>query len=150
MLLQMIKNTGKKKTEEAYAKLLRKQTMLGFIGGLCLLVLLPILEMSAYQQGMLVGIAFVLFIIAGSSYATQKDPKKCHQAYINAYDERNMLINKLTTTWTLVFLIIVMSFLVLLDGFFGIGIPYRLLLISLIYFCIFCMIGMKTLLNRFL
>lgn len=150
MLMQMLKNTGKKKTEEAYARLLRKQMVFGFIGGICLLVLLPILEMSSYQQGMLVGLAFSLFIFAGSSYATQKDPQKCHQAYIKAYDERNLLINKLTTTWTLVFLVIVICLLVLLDGFFGIGIPYRLLLVSLIYFCLICVIGMKALFNRFL
>ncbi|MEQ9764565.1 hypothetical protein [Streptococcus jiangjianxini] len=150
MLLQMIKNTGKKKTEEAYAKLLRKQTVLGFIGGLCLFLLLPILEMTSYQQGMLVGLAFGLFIFAWSSYITQKNPKKLHQAYIKAYDERNLLINKLTTTWTLTFLIMVMSLLVFLDGLFGIGISYRLLLVSLIYFSLFCMIGMKVLFNRFL
>lgn len=150
MLEKALKFMGKKKTEEAYAKLLRKQTVFGFIGGLCLLALLPILEMSDYQLGMMVGLAFGLFIFAGASYATQKDPKKLHQAYISAYDERNQLINKLTTTWTLVFLLTVMCLLVLLDGFFGLIIPYRLLLVGLIYFCLICLIGMKALLNRFL
>lgn len=150
MLEKALITMGKKKTEEDYAKQLQKQMVFGLIGGICLSVLLPILEMSAYQQGMLVGLVMALFTFAGSSYATQKSPKKLHQAYINAYDERNLHINKLTTTWTLVFLIIVMGFLVFLDSFFGIGIPYRLLLVSLIYFCLFCMIGIKALLNRFL
>ncbi|MXQ49503.1 hypothetical protein GRB29_09015 [Streptococcus pneumoniae] len=150
MLLKMIKNTRKKKTEDAYAKLLRKQMVIGCIGGIALLVLLPILEMSAYQQGMLVGIVFALFIFAGSSYMTQKDSKKLHQAYVVAYDERNQLINNLTTTWTLVFLMILMSVLLLLDGFFGIVLPNRFLLIAFMYFCLISLVGMKTLLNRFL
>ncbi|WP_438834868.1 hypothetical protein [Streptococcus pluranimalium] len=150
MLLKMIKNTRKKKTEDAYAKLLRKQMVIGCIGGIALLVLLPILGMSAYQQGMLVGIVFALFIFAGSSYMTQKDPKKLHQAYVVAYDERNQLINNLTTTWTLVFLMILMSVLLLLDGFFGIVLPNRFLLIAFMYFCLISLVGMKALLNRFL
>lgn len=150
MLLKMIKNTRKKKTEDAYAKLLRKQMVIGCIGGIALLVLLPILEMSAYQQGMLVGIVFALFIFAGSSYMTQKDPEKLHQAYVVAYDERNQLINNLTTTWTLVFLMILMSVLLLLDGFFGIVLPNRFLLIAFMYFCLISLVGMKALLNRFL
>ncbi|ESV55227.1 hypothetical protein SAG0136_08435 [Streptococcus agalactiae LMG 14747] len=150
MLEKTLKTMGKKKTEEAYAKLLRKQTVFGFIGGICLLALLSILEMSDYQLGMMVGLAFGLFIFAGASYATQKDPKKLHQAYVSAYDERNQLIIRLTTTWTLVFLLMVMCLLILLDGFFGLMIPYRLLLAGLIYFCLICLIGMKALLNRFL
>lgn len=129
----LLKTLGKKKTESEYKKHIARVA--------CSLLSLAILglfivrsnSLSDYTLGLVVGITIGSYALSIYYFAALSHPKRLHQMYIAAYDERNKQILQVTAVATLILEFLLIFALIALNAFVNIQLPYDTVLFILLY-----------------
>ena len=125
MLIKML--LGKKKTEDEFKKYITRVACSLFCLGVLGLFVVRSNSLSDYALGLVLGLTIGVYVL--SIYY----PKRLHQMYIAAYDERNKQILMATAVATLILEFLLIFALIALYAFVNIQLPYVTVLSVLLY-----------------
>ena len=87
MLIKML--LGKRKTEAEFKKYITRVACSLFCLGVLGLFVVRSNSLSDYALGLVLGLTIGVYVLSIYYFATLTHPKRLHQMYIAAYDERN-------------------------------------------------------------
>ena len=90
-------------------------------------------SLSDYALGLVVGVTIGSYALSIYYFAALSHPKRLHQMYIAAYDERNKQILMATAVATLILEFLLIFALIALYAFVNIQLPYVTVLSVLLY-----------------
>ena len=126
MLIKML--LGKRKTEVEFKKYITRVACSLFFLGVLGLFVIRSNSLSDYALGLVLGLTIGVYY-----FATLTHPKRLHQMYIAAYDERNKQILMATAVATLILEFLLIFALIALYAFVNIQLPYVTVLSVLLY-----------------
>ena len=100
MLIKML--LGKRKTEVEFKKYITRVACSLFFLGVLGLFVIRSNSLSDYALGLVLGLTIGVYVLSIYYFATLTHPKRLHQMYIAAYDERNKQILMATAVATLI------------------------------------------------
>ena len=100
MLIKML--LGKRKTEAEFKKYITRVACSLFCLGVLGLFVVRSNSLSDYALGLVLGLTIGAYVKSICYFATLTHPKRLHQMYIAAYDERNKQILMATAVATLI------------------------------------------------
>ena len=131
MLIKML--LGKKKTEDEFKKYIARVACSFFSLGVLGLFIVRSNSLSDYALGLVLGFTIGVYLLSIYYFATLSHPKRLHQMYIAAYDERNKQILKASAVATLILEFLLIFALIALYAFVNIQLPYVTVLSVLLY-----------------
>ena len=131
MLIKML--LGKKKTEDEFKKYIARVACSFFSLGVLGLFIVRSNSLSDYALGLVLGFTIGAYVLSIYYFATLSHPKRLHQMYIAAYDERNKQILKASAVATLILEFLLIFALIALYAFVNIQLPYVTVLSVLLY-----------------
>ena len=131
MLIKML--LGKKKTEDEFKKYIARVACSFFSLGVLGLFIVRSNSLSDYALGLVLGFTIGAYVLSIYYFATLSYPKRLHQMYIAAYDERNKQILKASAVATLILEFLLIFALIALYAFVNIQLPYVTVLSVLLY-----------------
>ena len=132
MLIKML--LGKRKTEAEFKKYITRVACSLFVFGCfgdCFIIRSN--SLSDYAIGLVLGLTIGVYVLSIYYFATLTHPKRLHQMYIAAYDERNKQILMATAVATLILEFLLIFALIALYAFVNIQLPYVTVLSVLLY-----------------
>ena len=129
MLIKML--LGKRKTEAEFKKYITRVACSLFCLGVLGLFVVRSNSLSDYALGLVLGLTIGAYVKSICYFATLTHPKRLHQMYIAAYDERNKQILMATAVATLILEFLLIFALIAL--FVNIQLPYVTVLSVLLY-----------------
>ena len=129
----LLKTLGKKKTESEYEKYIARVACSFFSLGILGLFIVRSNSLSDYALGLVLGLTIGAYVKSICYFATLTHPKRIHQMYIAAYDERNKQILMATAVATLILEFLLIFALIALYAFVNIQLPYVTVLSALLY-----------------
>ena len=131
MLIKML--LGKKKTESEYKKHIARVACSFLSLAILGLFIVRSNSLSDYALGLVLGLTIGVYVLSIYYFATLTHPKRLHQMYIAAYDERNKQILMATAVATLILEFLLIFALIALYAFVNIQLPYVTVLSVLLY-----------------
>ena len=131
MLIKML--LGKRKTEVEFKKYITRVACSLFFLGVLGLFVIRSNSLSDYALGLVLGLTIGVYVLSIYYFATLTHPKRLHQMYIAAYDERNKQILMATAVATLILEFLLIFALIALYAFVNIQLPYVTVLSALLY-----------------
>ena len=131
MLIKML--LGNRKTEAEFKKYIIRVACSFFSLGILGLFIVRSNSLSDYTLGLVLGFTIGVYALSIYYFAILTHPKRLHQMYIAAYDERNKQILMATAVATLVLEFLLIFVLIALYAFVNLQLPYVTVLSVLLY-----------------
>lgn len=131
MLIKML--VGKRKTEDEFKKYITRVACSLLSLGVLGLFIIRSNSLSDYALGLVLGLTIGVYVLSIYYFATLTHPKRLHQMYIAAYDERNKQILMASAVATLILEFLLIFALIALYAFVNIQLPYVTVLSVLLY-----------------
>lgn len=146
MLIKML--LGKKKTAAEFKKYIARVACSFFSLGVLGLFIVRSNSLSDYALGLVLGFTIGAYVLSIYYFATLGHPKRLHQMYIAAYDERNKQILKASAVTTLILEFLLIFALIALYAFVNIQLPYVTVLSVLLYGLVVGFVLIKLVLSK--